>query len=186
MNKETEEKYKQENEQIVNAMIGKKSYLEMVAEFHKAMGVPIRNNPNLFSRDEFELRINLLAEELDEMRGSFALRDAVIDGDSDKDWKEPLLDALCDFQYVLLGAVLHLGFKGVFDDAFQAVHESNMTKIIKDKHSVELELFEYKKKGIPCRAEQSQYGWVIKRSSDGKVLKPSGYTPVKLKKFILG
>lgn len=156
-------------------------YLEMVKEFHETFLLPVRNNPDKITEQDFDLRIALLEEELDELRDSCNLRNQTT---NDNAWKIEALDALCDLQYVLSGAILQLGFKDVFDDAFKAVHESNMTKLVKDRHSVELEMFEYKRKGVACKAEETKGGWIIRRSSDGKILKPSGYTPVDLSVFL--
>ena len=153
------------------------TYIRMVKEFHKAMLLPVRDNPDQFSEKDLRLRINLLQEELDEMEDSWENEDF-------EQVKLELLDALCDLQYVLSGAILQLGFKDVFDEAFAAVHESNMTKIIKKRENVEKELYRYKKKGVPCKAEETSYGWIIKRSSDGKILKPSRYSPVNLSGFL--
>jgi predicted HAD superfamily Cof-like phosphohydrolase len=60
------------------------------------------------------------------------------------------MDALCDIQYVVSGAVLALGMHHHFDDAFQEVHRSNMDKLVDGK---------------PVK------------SPGGRVIKPAGWTP---------
>lgn len=162
--------------------IGKQiSYLEMVKQFHEAFGLPVYYNPNQVSNEDFELRINLLEEELNE------LKDAK-NGDLNE-IKENVLDALCDLQYVLSGAILQLGFKEVFNEAFTAVHKSNMSKVFKYENEKQLE--------DEINYLRENYGWytfeivtagknksIIRRLSDGKILKPSGYSPVNLTPFI--
>ena len=68
-----------------------------------------------------DLRINLLAEELDE------LREALVAGDIVE-----VLDALTDLQYVLDGAYLSFGLHDVKDAAFAEVQRSNMSKLGED------------------------------------------------------
>lgn len=67
------------------------------------------------------------------------------------------LDALVDIQYVLDGAFLALGFYKVKDAAFREVHSANMRKLTD---------------GRPVKRE------------DGKILKPRGWQPPDLSKFV--
>jgi predicted HAD superfamily Cof-like phosphohydrolase len=158
------------------------NYIRMVAEFHKAMGLPILSNPDKFTEDDFRLRINLLQEELDEMEDSWENEDF-------DQVKIELLDALCDLQYVLSGAILHLGFKDIFDDAFDAVHKSNMSKVFHYKNE---EQFDKEVEYLDEKYGRHNYEFVdagknksiIRRLSDGKILKPSGYSPVSLRSFL--
>ena len=64
------------------------------------------------------LRLQLIQEELGELAEAFAEGDLV-----------GALDALCDLRYVVDGTVLALGLQGVFAEAFDAVHRSNMSKL---------------------------------------------------------
>lgn len=43
-----------------------------------------------------------------------------------------VLDALCDLQYFLNGMIVIHGLQHVFDEAFQIVHDSNMSKAGED------------------------------------------------------
>lgn len=98
-----------------------KTTLEMVQEFHETYGLPVESEMNISDPKTNELRINLLAEELDE------LKDALKDGD-----KVETLDALIDLQYVLDGAFLSFGMQHVKQAAFEEVHSSNMSKLDED------------------------------------------------------
>ena len=98
-----------------------KTTLEQVQEFHETYGLPVEGAPNIADEKTNALRINLLAEELDE------LKEALADGDLVE-----VLDALTDLQYVLDGAYLSFGLHDVKMAAFNEVHRSNMSKLGED------------------------------------------------------
>lgn len=95
-----------------------KTTLEQVKEFHEAFGVPNKNAPDLSDPKINELRINLIAEELEELKEAIAAGDIV-----------ETLDALTDIQYVLDGTYLSLGLHSLKDIAFAEVQASNMSKL---------------------------------------------------------
>ncbi len=99
----------------------KKTTLEMVQEFHETYGLPVADEQTTGSEQTKELRINLLQEELDELKEALAENDPI-----------ETLDALIDLQYVLDGAFLSFGFQGVKGAAFNEVHRSNMSKLGED------------------------------------------------------
>lgn len=96
----------------------KKTTLQQVQEFHETYGLPVLNQPGITDSQTNELRINLLAEELDELKEALEQGDMV-----------ETLDALIDLQYVLDGAFLSLGMAHLKDAAFDEVHSSNMSKL---------------------------------------------------------
>lgn len=96
----------------------KRSTLEMVQEFHETYGLPVEAAQTLSDEKTKTLRINLLAEELEELQEALQNDDAV-----------EVLDALIDLQYVLDGAFLSFGMQGVKGPAFEEVHRSNMSKL---------------------------------------------------------
>lgn len=96
----------------------KRSTLERVQEFHETYGLPVHDAPSLSCAQTRQLRINLLQEELDELKAALADNDPV-----------ETLDALIDLQYVLDGAFLSFGLQGVKEAAFDEVHRSNMSKL---------------------------------------------------------
>lgn len=95
-----------------------KTTLEQVQEFHETYGLPVLDEPSIVDEKTNELRINLLAEELDE------LKEALEEGDLLE-----TLDALIDLQYVLDGAFLSFGLQELKQAAFDEVHRSNMSKL---------------------------------------------------------
>lgn len=95
-----------------------KTTLDQVQEFHETYGLPVLDRPNISDEKTNALRINLLAEELDELKEALAAGDLV-----------ETLDALIDLQYVLDGAFLSFGLQSVKQAAFDEVHRSNMSKL---------------------------------------------------------
>lgn len=96
----------------------KRTTLEQVQEFHETYGLPVHDEVNLSCAQTKELRINLLQEELNELKEALANDDAV-----------ETLDALIDLQYVLDGAFLSFGMQAMKEIAFDEVHRSNMSKL---------------------------------------------------------
>lgn len=96
----------------------KKTTLEQVQEFHETYGLPVNAEPTLTCAQTKELRINLLQEELNELKEAL-----------DNDDPQETLDALIDLQYVLDGAFLSFGMAAVKELAFDEVHRSNMSKL---------------------------------------------------------
>jgi len=99
----------------------KRSTLEQVREFHETYGLPVESVPNISDQKTNDLRINLIAEELEELQEALKNNDIV-----------ETLDALIDLQYVLDGAFLSFGLHDVKEIAFAEVHRSNMSKLGED------------------------------------------------------
>lgn len=99
-----------------------------VQEFHESFGLPVKDTPDISDEKTNRLRINLLAEELEELQDALAAGDIV-----------EVLDALTDLQYVLDGAYLSFGLQDVKDAAFAEVHRSNMSKLGADGKPVRRE-----------------------------------------------
>lgn len=95
-----------------------KTTLQQVQEFHETYGLPVKLGPDVSDLKTNALRINLLVEELEE------LKQALEEGNILE-----TLDALIDLQYVLDGAFLSFGLHSLKDAAFAEVHGSNMSKL---------------------------------------------------------
>lgn len=108
--------------------MSKPSTIEQVQEFHETYGLPVKGSPDLNDPQTNELRINLLAEELDELKEALENNDHV-----------EVLDALIDLQYVLDGAFLSFGLADVKEAAFAEVHASNMSKLGEDGQPIRRE-----------------------------------------------
>lgn len=98
-----------------------KTTIDMVEEFHETYGLPVHAEPNLSCEQTKQLRINLLQEELNELKEALENNDPL-----------ETLDALIDLQYVLDGAFLSFGLQDVKMAAFEEVHRSNMSKLGED------------------------------------------------------
>lgn len=150
-------------------------YLNQVSEFHTLFGAPILSSPAVPEEDRQKLRHDLIEEELKELKTAFKDGDLV-----------ETLDALCDLQYVLSGAILECGLHEVFDEAFSAVHQSNMTKACKDELEANQTVEHYRQKGVESYAQYNEKlgCYLVYRESDNKVLKSINYEPVQLEGFL--
>jgi predicted HAD superfamily Cof-like phosphohydrolase len=148
--------------------------LEQVSEFQKAFELPILDKPQLINTKRAWLRIGLIEEELNELKEAVNAKDLV-----------EIADALCDLQYVILGAVLEFGMGEKFVEMFNEVHRSNMSKSCNDI----LEAIETQNHYLANRETQSYIKQVgdkynVLRLSDDKLLKSINCNPADLGKFV--
>ncbi len=150
--------------------------LTSVAAFHQTFQHPILDTPQIPSEQRCQLRINLLAEELDELRKAV----------EDKDLVE-IADALCDLQYVLSGAVLEFGLKDKFSDLFDEVQRSNMSKACKTVEEAEVTMQFYKDRdGVESYYKEKDGLYLVFRTADNKTLKSVNYSPADLSSVLEG
>ena len=98
-----------------------KTNFERVKEFMDSFGQEVKSKPEWPNDETMELRIDLIEEELGE------LKDAIIDGDGTL---VDVADALSDLLYVVYGAGHSFGID--LDKCFAEVHRSNMSKLDDD------------------------------------------------------
>lgn len=132
------------------------------------------------SAKEMELRLKLIAEELDELADAFGYRvDCKIEmwrpGETRSVKIVAALDALTDLRYVIYGTYHTLGLADVADEAFDEVHRSNMTKGNKcpSCHGSGTLLGE---DCVDCHG----FGVVAQFNADGKIVKPATYSKPNL------
>ena len=89
---------------------------ELVGDFMEAFGQDVQLEPTWPDFNTRELRLELIAEELDELSDAVADRDMI-----------QIADALTDLLYVIYGAGHSFGID--LDECFQEVHASNMSKL---------------------------------------------------------
>jgi predicted HAD superfamily Cof-like phosphohydrolase len=148
--------------------------LNDVAEFHRTFHLPVLEQPTVPDERRCQLRINLLQEELDELKEAIQEKD--ITG---------IADALSDLQYVLSGAVLEFGLANKFKALFEEVQRSNMSKVCPDYETAVATLEFYEKKdGTKGFIEESHSGYLVYREGDKKVLKSVAYSPADLQTII--
>lgn len=147
--------------------------LNSVSKFHKSFAHPISNSPRIPTEERCELRVSLIAEELNELREGIINKDIV-----------EVSDALCDIQYVLSGAILEFGLAEIFSDLFEEVQRSNMSKACKSIEEAENSIAYYVKNGTPCHYEKKGDYYILYRDSDHKILKSIYYSPAELTSII--
>jgi predicted HAD superfamily Cof-like phosphohydrolase len=149
--------------------------LNSVAEFHYTFNMPIPRKPLIPHPDRCDLRVNLLAEELDE------LKEAI----KDKDLVE-IADALCDLQYVLSGAIIEFGLADKFKSLFDEVQRSNMSKTCKTVEEAKQTQVHYKDlKNTDSFIKEKEGEFLVFRDYDEKVLKSVNYSPADLESIVL-
>ncbi len=148
--------------------------LNHVSEFHKTFQHPILDSPQMPPEQRCRLRVNLIAEELQE------LEDAIKDNDL-----VGIADALCDIQYVLSGAILEFGMADKFSDLFNEIQRSNMSKACKTVDEAEATIAHYKAKdGSDCFHEEKDGLYLVYRKDDMKTMKSVNYSPADLKSIL--
>lgn len=144
--------------------------LNAVAAFHQTFKLPVLDAPHIPDASRCQLRINLLQEELNELKQAIEDHNIV-----------EVADALCDLQYVLSGAILEFGLGEKFKALFDEVQRSNMSKVSPDLATAEQTLEFYKQKdGTQGYVQESEEGFLVYRDHDNKVLKSISYSPADL------
>lgn len=100
---------------------GMNKLLADVVTFMKTFGQPVISQPHIPSKDRQALRIELIEEELIELREAFDAKDIV-----------GVADALTDLLYVVNGCVVECGLKDYIDACHDEVQASNMSKLDED------------------------------------------------------
>lgn len=176
------------------------NYIEQVKEFMTLFGQPVVDTPTMMPEDRNRLRIALIFEELKEYAEASGLlnyfNEALCDFSSTdfatiRNTYKPTvnlteqLDALEDMQYVLSGAVLENGFGDIFDEGFDEVHRSNMSKACDTFDECEETIVKYRDTDkVEVYGLQKGTKWLIKRKEDDKVLKSINYSPANLQPII--
>jgi predicted HAD superfamily Cof-like phosphohydrolase len=92
--------------------------VQSVVNFHRAYNQPILTTPKIPNKDRQLLRLNLIEEELIELKEAFEQNNIV-----------EVADALIDLQYVIIGCAIENGLHTKLDTCFDEVHASNMSKL---------------------------------------------------------
>ncbi|MFK8301565.1 hypothetical protein ACI75Y_01530 [Capnocytophaga stomatis] len=93
--------------------------LKSVAEFHKAFGLGMSQEPTINLREEItNLRFRLMAEENEEYLEAVKSKNMV-----------EVADALGDMLYILCGTIIEHGMQHKIEEVFNEIHRSNMSKL---------------------------------------------------------
>jgi len=121
--------------------------LDSVKKFHEAFNIDVANSPRVdLTLEKIQLRFRLMQEENEEYLFAAKNKDIV-----------EVADALGDMLYILCGTILTHGMENKIEEVFDAIQESNMSKL-------------------------GENGKPIYRD-DGKVLKGPKYFKPNIKKF---
>lgn len=144
--------------------------LNSVADFHNTFQLPILETPIIPAADRCALRINLLEEELNELKEAIATNDLV-----------EIADAFCDIQYVLSGAILEFGMAEKFKTLFDEVQRSNMSKTCKsEEEALATQKHYLDEKGTSSHIVKRNEEYLVYRDEDKKVLKSVKYSPADI------
>lgn len=144
--------------------------LASVGAFHSLFRVPVLAQPQIPTPERCRLRVDLLQEELNELKAAIDADDLV-----------EVADALADLQYVLAGAVHEFGLGSRFASLFDEVHRSNMSKACASLEEAEATVAHYAStKQVAARIERTDAGWLVYRLPDDKVLKSIAYSAPQL------
>jgi len=150
-------------------------FISEVEIFNKTMGKDWQNRtvPTINKADA-EFVINFIQEELDELKTAVEENDIV-----------GVLDAILDITYVGLGnGALVFGLKDKIIPGYAEVQASNLSKICKTEEEANQTVFvRSQQQGCSCHWEKNEYGYVVYRSHDMKVMKSINYFKPDLKKF---
>lgn len=144
-----------------------------VAAFHRTFKQPILETPQIPSKDRTALRVDLLQEELDELREAIKNKNIV-----------EVADALADIQYVLAGTVLEFGLAEKFPQIFAEVQRSNMSKACSTEEEADRTIEKYRIEGITAYKLQDGDKWIIRRFIGDKTLKSVDYSPADIRSII--
>ena len=92
-------------------------FTDSVQEFHSVFGHPVAYEPRALTADRFMFRLKMLRDEIDELEAAYMRKDLV-----------ETLDAYCDISYFLRGSIIESGMQYILEEAFKAVHGTNMKK----------------------------------------------------------
>ena len=152
------------------------SALNSVADFHNTFDLPVKSDPEIPDAARCTLRINLLEEELEELKVAIEEGDIV-----------EAADAFADLQYVLSGAILEFGLGDRFKAIFDEVQRSNMSKVCRNRAEAEATLAHYRSaKGMEGEIHEKDDQYLVYRKSDRKVLKSVNYAEAKLEPIVKG
>ena len=148
--------------------------LNQTADFHRLFNHPILDKPTIPNKKRCDLRVELISEELKELKEAIETNDIV-----------EIADALCDIQYVLSGAVHEFGMSEKFVALFNEVQRSNMSKACDSVEEAQKTIDYYKKeKNTESFYEEKNGKYLIYRASDRKTLKSIDYSPANLKSIL--
>lgn len=144
--------------------------LNLVKQFHDTFQHPVLDIPQIPDEKRCKLRIALLVEEVKEFEAAVANKDIV-----------EVADAFADIQYVLAGAILEFGLGERFNDIFNEVQRSNMSKACATLEEAQATIdFNVAKDGGSYYTTPYNGKYFVYRTSDNKTIKSINYSPANI------
>ncbi len=153
-----------------------------VQDFMRAYGQTVRTSPNIkLSDTELKLRIDLIAEEFDELQAALVAEDIV-----------EVADAIGDLLYVIYGAAATFGMDA--QQIFSEIHSSNMSKFwLNNEIATEFnrdaqEVHQYTgtasfENDNLIAQKIARNRWIVK-NKDGKIIKSPSFKAPNLKGLV--
>lgn len=132
--------------------------IEKIKHWREVFGLPNRTVPQIPSDKEMALSFKLILEETEELKlaiENYSLND--------------IADAIGDLYFVVTQMAMVCGLDP--KELVEKVYDSNMSKLCLTIEESLDSVFEYKRKGMDVYAEKFNEYYILKRLSDGKVLK---------------
>ena len=137
-------------------------------------GLSNKTELNIPEKKEWMFVYNFILEELEEYKHACETNDIV-----------EVVDALGDIMYVLCNGILLHGVKNIFDEVYQEIQDSNMSKICStEEEAIETVKVRSEQKGYKCHYEPVGDKFVVYRSSDRKVQKSIKFFAPDLKSIV--
>lgn len=151
--------------------------IKLIEKWRKCFDLPVRTTPQIPSKKEINLAIDLIDEEYGELRNA-------IESGYPENYKDQtpeniikdnisineVADAIGDLYYVVTQMANIFGLNP--DELISKVYESNMSKLCKSQIEADKSIQAYKDKDIEAYyVKLSENLYIIKRLSDNKVLK---------------
>ena len=159
--------------------------INQVKEFQVTFNQPVLDFKEKITADRAKLRLNLILEELHELAVSLGeekhFRWQISKILEKEEIVTPMMskvtqaDALADLEYVIKGTVIECGLIEVFDEVFDEVHASNMSKSIINVNDLIHEELILTTNNIEYEVKTTAKRFVLIRKEDGKIIKPSTY-----------
>lgn len=135
--------------------------LKKVIDFMTTANQPVVEDPAIPNEKRVKLRLDLIKEELKELEEAIEQKNLT-----------EIMDAFCDLEYVLLGAIVEFGMKDCFQENFNEVHDSNMSKFDITLEDATLTREKYQNEVVQKYVNGL---YVTFRKEDMKVLKSHSY-----------
>jgi predicted HAD superfamily Cof-like phosphohydrolase len=150
-------------------------FISEVEKFNEIMGKPEANQPEPTVSNEktHDFIYNFILEELNEYKESCKEKDIV-----------GIADSLGDIMYVLCNGILAHGLKDKFEDIYEEIQQSNLSKVCESEDEAKQTMeVRGKEQGEACHFEKHGDYWIVYRTRDKKVQKSILYFKPNLSKF---